>query len=138
MNTNKLRSDDVNKGFEDTGCGSHATRITNTRTTDEYQPKGKRTSRSEYTINLVNAESDKNQMSKHRHSVDEIQKSRGSSRWRQDTRLIQRIVLLENEIGRPLTMFDLLCRLDRREIDSVSDILYWLVVQDDAYKIWFS
>jgi hypothetical protein len=63
---------------------------------------------------------------------------RDGSRWRRDVCIIQKIVLLENELGRPLTMLDLLCRLDRREIDSVSDIVYWLVVQDDAYKIWFS
>jgi hypothetical protein len=51
------------------------------------------------------------------------------ARWRRDTRTIQKIVLLENELGRPLTMLDLLRRSDRRELDSVSDILHWLVVE---------
>ena len=49
--------------------------------------------------------------------------------WRRDTRIIQKIVLLENELGRPLTMFDLFCRFDRQELDSVNDILRWLVAE---------
>jgi hypothetical protein len=54
------------------------------------------------------------------------------ARWRRDTRIIQKIVLLENELGRPLTMLDLLCRFDKRELDSVSDILHWLAAEGDV------
>ena len=118
--------DDVNKDFEDPVCERHATHITNTivtstSNTEDYQLKGKVTPKH-------NAEQDKNQVAKQRCIVEDDVSREGC--------IIQKIVLLENELGGPLTMFDLLCRLDRR--DSVSDILYWLVVQDDAYKIWFS
>jgi hypothetical protein len=43
------------------------------------------------------------------------------ARWRRDTRTIQK-----NELGRPLAMLDW---FDGRELDSVSDILHWLVVE---------
>lgn len=127
MDTDKL-TDEVNKGCEDTGNRCHAIRITNTSTTDDYQLKGKMTSKgvTGYTINLVKAEGYKNQLDKQRHSVEEIQIPRGRSRWTRDVRLIRKIVLLEKELGPPLTLLDLLCRFDRRELDSVSYILHWL------------
>jgi hypothetical protein len=131
MKNDKLVADDVNKGFEDTG---HATRVTNTSTTDDNQLNVKMTSKgvTKYTINLSNHEGDKNQLDKQRHSGEEIQIPRGSSRWARDVRIIHKIVQLEKELGWPLTMLDLLCRFDRREIDSVSDILYWLDVKGVA------
>ncbi len=52
------------------------------------------------------------------------------ARWWCDTILISEIVQLENELGRPLTMLDLFCRIDRRELDSVSYALHWLVEGD--------
>jgi hypothetical protein len=54
----------------------------------------------------------------------EIRKSRD--------RLIRDIVQLGKELGRPPTILDLLCKFDRRELDSVSDILHWLDVKVDV------
>ena len=54
----------------------------------------------------------------------EIQK--GPDRWHRDVCIIHDIVQLEKKLGRPLTILDLLCSFDRRQIDSVSDILHWL------------
>ena len=59
-----------------------------------------------------------------------IQKS--LDRWQRETCIIRNIIQFENELGRPLTMLDLLCRFDRLEIDCVSDMLRWLVV-DEVY-----
>jgi hypothetical protein len=56
----------------------------------------------------------------------EIQKSH--DRWYGNVRLIHDIIKLEW----PLTSLDLLCRFDKRELDSVTDILYWLVVDGDV------
>jgi hypothetical protein len=52
------------------------------------------------------------------------------ARWERDTKIISEIVQLENELGRPLTMLDLLCRFDEWEIDCVSGMLRWLVVEE--------
>lgn len=60
----------------------------------------------------------------------EIRKSR--DRWHRDTCLIRDIVQLGKELGRPPTILDLLCKFDRRELDSVSDILHWLDVKVDV------
>ncbi len=60
----------------------------------------------------------------------EIQKSH--DRWYRNIRLIHDIVQLEKELGWPLTSLDLLCKFDKRELDSVIDILYWLVVEGDV------
>jgi hypothetical protein len=127
MNKDKL-TDDINKHFEDTGRGSHAIRITDTSTTDDQvecteTPKDTTV----YTINLVKVEWYKNKLDKQSHSVEEVQKPSGRSKWARDTRLIHKIILLEKELGPSLTHLDLLCRFDRRELDSVSDILHWLL-----------
>ena len=133
MDSSEL-TDDVNKDFEDPVRERHATHfintsITSTSTTEDYQLKGKVTPK-------YNAEQHKNQVAKQRCIVEDdvatISVEEDGSRWRREGCIIQKIVLLENELGRPLTMFDLLCRLDRGEIDSVSDILHWLVVEDDV------
>jgi hypothetical protein len=42
------------------------------------------------------------------------------SRWERDTKIISEIVQLENELGRPMTIPDLVCRFDKWEIDCVS------------------
>jgi hypothetical protein len=52
--------------------------------------------------------------------------------WCRDVRLICDIVQLGKEVGRPLAIVDLLCRFDRWEIESVSDILHWLLVEEDV------
>jgi hypothetical protein len=54
------------------------------------------------------------------------------ARWERDTKIISRIVQLENELGRPLTMLDLFCRFDKWDLDSVSYALHWLVVERDV------
>jgi hypothetical protein len=54
------------------------------------------------------------------------------ARWERDTKIISQIVQLENELGRPLTILDLLCRFEKWEIDCVSGMLRWLVVEGDV------
>jgi len=119
MSHDKL-TNELDKAFEDTGRGSHATHITTTNAPGDYQLKDRETPKgtTEYIINLVNAKWEKKQLNKQTHSI-EI--PRGRSSWARDVRLIRKIVLL-----------DLFFRFDRRELDSVSDILHWLVVEEDV------
>ena len=128
MSHNKL-TNEVNKAFGDTGSGGHARHITTTSAIDDYQLKGRETRKgvTEYNINHVNANWEQNQLNKQSHSVEQVQKPRGSSKWARDTHLIHKIILLEKELGPSLTLLDLLCRFDRRELDSVSDSLHWLL-----------
>ena len=107
----------------------HAIHITTTSATDNYQFKDRETRKgvTKYNINHVNAKREQNQLNKQSHSVEEVQKPSGRSKWARDTRLIRKIILLEKELGPSLTLLDLLCRFDRRELDSVNDILHWLL-----------
>lgn len=52
-------------------------------------------------------------------------------RWYKDTDVISRIVQLGKELGHQPTTLDLLCRFERAEIASVSDLLPWLLMTND-------
>jgi hypothetical protein len=64
--------------------------------------------------------------------LDDLDLEELRARWERDTKIISEIVQLENKLGWPLTIPDLLCRFDKWEIDCVSGMLRWLVVEGDV------